>query len=269
MAHSISTIRSTLPPRSPDVRRHRTGWLIALVLGASGCFAPAAQAAKEYLQLFVAEPYLELHIGPGRVYPVTQVVARGESVDVLYRRTEWFRVRTERGIEGWVSERDLSLATLADGTLFKFDFGNRQGFQSHHWEAGLSAGDFGGATLISGYVGRSLNDQLALELTGQQFLGNASNGYTVDLGLAHVFAPEWRISPFVSIGTGLIHVQPKVTLVRQTDRTDQTAFVGAGLRYYWTRRFFVRGEYRTHMVFTSRNANEEIDEWKLGLAFFY
>jgi hypothetical protein len=240
-----------------------------LFIGAAGCFAPAAQAAREYLQLFVTEPYLELHIGPGRGYPITQVVARGDSVDVLYRRTEWFRVRTERGIEGWVTERDLALATLADGSAFKFDFGNRAGYQSHRWEVAIETGDFGGATLISAALARSLNEQLAVELTGQQFLGSSSTGYTVDLGLTHVFAPEWRLSPFVSIGAGLIHVQPKATLVRQPDRNDQTAFVGAGLRYYWTRRFFLRGEYRTHKVFTSRNANEEIDEWKLGLAFFY
>jgi len=59
------------------------------------------------------------------------------------------------------------------------------------------------------------------------------------------------------------------TLVVPADRTDQTAYAGAGLRFYVTRRFFVRAEYRTHMVFTSRNENEEIDEWKIGLAFFY
>ena len=42
-----------------------------------------------------------------------------------------------------------------------------------------------------------------------------------------------------------------------------------GLRFYLTRRFFLRGEYRHHLVFTSRNANEEINEWKLELAFFF
>jgi hypothetical protein len=269
LAHSISTTRSIPPSRSTDARRPRVAWLAAWLVCAAGLFAPAAEAARETLQLFVAEPYLELHIGPGRRYPVTQVVARGESVDVLYRRTEWFRVRTERGVEGWVAERDLSLATLADGSPFKFDFGDRAGFMSHHWEGGVTMGDLGGATLISAYASRSLTNQLAVELTASQFLGSASNGYLADIGLAHVFAPEWRLSPFVSIGTGIITVQPKTTLVQQQDRTDPSAFVGAGLRWYWTRRFFVRGEYRTHKVFTSRNANEEIDEWKLGLAFFY
>jgi len=41
------------------------------------------------------------------------------------------------------------------------------------------------------------------------------------------------------------------------------------VRYYLTRRFFLRGEYKSHMVFTKRNANEEVDEWKLGFAFFF
>ena len=98
---------------------------------------------------------------------------------------------------------------------------------------------------------------------------NASNGYTLDIGLTHIFRPEWRLSPFVSIGTGVLYIEPKSTLVLPGDRTEQTAYAGGGLRFYLTRRFFVRGEYRSHMVFTSRNENEEIDEWKLGLAFFF
>jgi hypothetical protein len=244
-------------------------WLAAFALFAALVVAWPSHAAEEYLQLFVTEPYLELHLGPGRGYPVTQVVARGEAVDVLYRRTEWFRVRSDRGVEGWASQRDLIKATLADGSPFRFNLGDRAGFTSHRWESGVMAGDYGGATLISAYLSRSFNEQLALELTGSQFLGNASNGYTLDIGLAHVFLPEWRLSPFVTLGTGILYVEPKGTLVVPADRTDQTAYAGAGIRFYVTRRFFLRAEYRTHMVFTSRNENEEIDEWKLGLAFFY
>lgn len=249
------------------LRIHR--WLAAFALFAALVVAWPSRAAAEYLQLFVTEPYLELHLGPGRGYPVTQVVPRGEAVDVLYRRTEWFRVRSDRGVEGWASQRDLIKATLADGSPFRFNLGDRAGFTSHRWESGVMAGDYGGATLISAYLSRSFNEQLALELTGSQFLGNASNGYTLDIGLAHVFLPEWRLSPFVTLGTGILYVEPKGTLVVPADRTDQTAYAGAGIRFYVTRRFFLRAEYRTHMVFTSRNENEEIDEWKLGLAFFY
>src|SRR5688500_18034811 len=60
--------------------------------------AAKLEAEKEKLQqVFVSEPYLELASGPGRGYPVFHVVERDESVDVLYRRTDWFKVRTERG----------------------------------------------------------------------------------------------------------------------------------------------------------------------------
>jgi hypothetical protein len=250
-------------------------WVAACLLA---CLAPlvrpayAAEAdadAARYVQLFITEPYLELHLGPGRGYPVVQVVPRGESVDVLYRRTDWFRVRSARGIEGWASAAEITRSQLADGSPFRFSLGDRAGFTSHSWEAGVLAGDYGGATLISAYVSRAFNEQLSLELTGSQFLGNASNGYTLDLGLSHIFMPTWRLSPFVTLGTGMVHVSPKGTLVVPADRTDQTAYAGAGVRFYVKRRFFLRAEYRTHMVFTSRNENEEIDEWKIGLAFFY
>ena len=73
----------------------------------------------------------------------------------------------------------------------------------------------------------------------------------------------------LTLGGGAIRIEPKSTLVLPEDRTDQTAYAGAGLRFYLTRRFFVRAEYRHPMVFTSRNENEEIEEWKLSFAFFF
>jgi hypothetical protein len=225
--------------------------------------------AKEYLQVFVTAPYLELHTGPGRGFPVTQVVSRDDSIDVLKRRTDWFKVRTERGVEGWASQRDMLQTVLADGTAFTFPLGDRAGFTAHRWEMGVFAGDYGGATLVSGFASYSFNSQMAAELSIGQFLGNASNGTLVDLGLTHVFLPEWRFSPFVSLGTGLVVVDPKGTLVAPLDREDQTAYVGGGVRFYLTRRFFLRGEYKSHVVFTSRDDNEEVDEWKLGFAFFF
>jgi hypothetical protein len=230
---------------------------------------PAMSREKERLQVFVTAPYLELRSGPGRGYPVFNVVERDESVRVLFRRTDWFRVRTERGVEGWAAQRDMLRTVLADGTPFKFDLGDRAGFTAHNFEMGIFAGNYGGATLVSAYTSYSFNSQLAAELSVGQFLGKFSNGVTGDLGLTHVLVPEWRFSPFLMLGTGLVHVSPKATLVQPTERTDQTAYVGGGVRYYLTRRFFVRAEYKSHVVFTKRNANEEVDEWKLGFAFFF
>lgn len=266
-------VRSTTTTRLPSALRSSTSAVLQfLAFALAGICADACLAAgrdERLQQLFIAEAYLELHEGPGRGYAVTQVVPRGDAIDVLYRRTEWFRVRTTRGVEGWAHQREMQKTLLADGSQFTFDLGNREGFTSHDWEMGAFAGDYGGATLISAYISRSFNDQLQVEVTGSQFLGNASNGYTAEIGLAHVFRPEWRISPLLTLGGGMIWIKPKSTLVLPGDRSDQTAYAGAGLRFYVTRRFFMRAEYRHHVVFTSRNENEEINEWKLGLAFFF
>jgi hypothetical protein len=230
---------------------------------------PAVSAAREYLQLFVKEPYLELHTGPGRGYPVFHVVARDESIDVLFRRTDWFKVRTEHGVEGWASQTEMLKTVLADGTPFHFEIGDRAGFSEHRYELGIFAGEYGGANLISAYWSVSLNRQLAVELAGGQFLGRFSNGEIGDLGFAHVLMPESRWSPLLMLGTGIVHTEPKGTLVTPSNRTEQTAYVGGGIRYYLTRRFFLRGEYKAHYIFTRRNQNEEADEWKLGFAFFF
>lgn len=265
MAHSISTTRSTPTFRS-------TSALPVIACLAAMCTVHAAAAADAPVQLselVVTQPYLELHEGPGRGYAITQVVPRGDSFEVQYRRTEWFRVRTQRGVEGWAHEREILKTLLPDGSPFSINLGNRAGFTSHRWEIGSSVGDYGGATLIGAFGSFSFNDQLKAELTGSQFLGNASNGWSAEVGLAHIYRPEWRISPLLTLGAGIIKITPKSTLVLPEDRLDQTAYAGAGARFYLTRRFFLRGEYRHHMVFTSRNENEEIEEWKLSFAFFF
>jgi len=230
---------------------------------------PTMSHAREYLQLFVTEPYLELRTGPGRGYPVFQVVEREGSVDVLFRRTDWFKVRTERGVEGWAAAADMQKTVLADGSPFKFDVGNLAGFSAHNYEMGVLVGEYGGANGLSAYAAAFFNPQLSIEGTLGQFLGRYSNGVWGDLGLAHVFVPDARWSFFVTLGIGEVHIEPKATLVQPANRNEATAYVGGGLRLYLTRRFFLRGEYKAHYIFTTRNQNEEVDEWKLGLAFFF
>lgn len=275
MARSTTTTRSH--PRHPceqgkDLTRRpqRPAHAAALALAALlAVLAPAVGAAREYLQVFVAAPYLELHTGPGRGYPVFHAVPRDQSVDVLFRRTDWFKVRTERGVEGWASQADMLKTVLADGSAFKFELGDQAGFSSHRYELGVFAGEYGGANLLSTYWSVSLTPQMAVEAAAGQFLGRFSNGETGDLGFAHVISPDTRWSPLLLIGVGIVHTEPKATLTTPSNRTEQTAYVGGGIRYYLTRRFFMRAEYKAHYIFTKRNQNEEADEWKMGFGFFF
>ncbi len=228
-----------------------------------------AHHAHHQVQVFVRTPYLELRTGPGRGYPVFDVVKQGDSVLVLFRRTQWLKVRTRRGVEGWASEDDMRRTVLADGEPLPLPVGTRAGFTSHRFEMGAFAGAYGGASLVSAYTSYSFNPQLALEASVGQFLGRYSNGVTADIGFTHVPMPQWRLSPFLMIGMGVLHVEPKATLVRPADRTEETAYVGGGLRFYLTRSVFLRAEYKTHVVITTQNRNQVEDEWKLGFAVFF
>ena len=61
----------------------------------------------------------------------------------------------------------------------------------------------------------------------------------------------------------------KATLATPVDRSDEVGYYGAGARFYLTRRFFLRGDFRKYVVFTRTNENEVNEEWRLGFGFFY
>ncbi len=226
-------------------------------------------ADDEYRTVSVAEAYLELRTGPGRGYPIYHVVDRGESVDIIKRRTDWFLVRTDRGKEGWVDRGQMELTLQTTGSSLSFSQANQEDFTNAKWETGVLAGDFGGANIVSLYGGYSLNPNVSIEVWGSQILGNFSNGWMASANVVHEAWPDWRISPFFTLGGGVIHTSPKSTIVQGEDRTDQVAHVGAGFRVYATRRFVLRAEFKSYVVFTSRDENEEVEEWKVGFAFFF
>jgi hypothetical protein len=217
----------------------------------------------------VADPYLEMHTGPGRGYPIFHVVDRGENVSIIMQRTDWYLVRDEQGDEGWVDREQMELTLKPDGSEVDFKRATIEDFTNAKWELGLLAGDFGGANIVSLYGGYSLNPYVSVEVWGSQILGNFSNGWMGSVNVVHEAFPEWRISPFFTLGAGVIHIKPKSTIVQGEDRTDQIGHVGAGFRIYATRRFVLRAEYKSYVVFTSRDDNEEVEEWKVGFAFFF
>jgi hypothetical protein len=233
------------------------------------CTAIAAATDSDGLEVIVVDPYLELRTGPGRGYPIVQVVQRGGKVRILMRRTDWFHVRDSDGREGWVHRSQIAETLVPTGARIEINDPAREDFGAHRREVGVLLGDFGGANVITAYGAYAFNAHLSGAVAVSQVLGSFSDGQIVALGLTHVFRPDWRIQPFASMDTGLIRIKPKSTLVQAPDRTDQLAYVGVGVRAYLARRFILRGEYNKYVVFTDRDNNEEANEWKIGFAFFF
>jgi hypothetical protein len=228
-----------------------------------------ATGAEQSLEVVIAEPYIELRSGPGKGFPIFYVAERGERVAILKRRTEWYKIELGRGADGWVHERQLVTTLGLDGTPFDVPELAFDDYAERRWEAGVLYGDFGGANAISAYGAVSLTPNLSAELSIEQVLGRFADSTLATLSVVHLFYPDRRASPYFTLGTGSIHTEPKATLVATVDRTDSLALVGAGARVYLARRFVFRAEYKSYVVFTSRDDNEEIREWKAGLSFFF
>ena len=96
----------------------------------------AAGAERQHREVTIADPYIELHTGPGGGYPIFFVAERGEQIALLMRRTEWFKVRVARGQEGWVHFEQLTTTghpqtvTDADGGRSATRLTNEPGIDS-------------------------------------------------------------------------------------------------------------------------------------------
>lgn len=243
--------------------------LLTAVLLLGTLHTVAAAAASGAGPVVVQDPYLELRSGPGRGFPVFHVVDRGASVELLRRRTDWIKVRGSDRVEGWVHRSQLERTLTPGGEPVTLPGPSPEARTEHRWEVGLVTGGLEGASLVGVQAAWAATPTLQVRADAAQVLGDYSNGWLGTVGVAHVFAPHWRVSPFVGIGGGVLHVEPKATLVQPDDRTDSTAYAGLGLRGYLTNRFLLQAEYRQFVVFTSRDDNEEIDEWTVSFVYFF
>jgi hypothetical protein len=241
--------------------------LLALLLLLQAFNVTLVEAKDRYVEVVVTDPFLEMHSGPGRGYPVVYVVGRDETVTVLFSRTDWYKVRAPRGQEGWVRRADLSRTVLASGEPAPIP--PYPDFASHRWEFGAGYGVFNHENLVTTYGDFGLTDSLDIELVLQQALGTIDNRYMASIGLRHTFVPEWKwFSPTAGVGTAYQYIDNK-SPPQPIERHNQMAYVSLGVRGFITRRFMWRADWRKYDVFTNQDQTEEPEEWKLALAVFF
>lgn len=248
------------------------GLLAGLLLCAQASAVP--NPFKKYQpEVVVSDPYVEMHTGPGRGYPVHYVAGQGDKVTLLKRKTDWFKVRLPRGSfdtkEGWVHISQLEHTLDLDGNPLVVPKTGMEAFASRRWEFGLGGGSIDGAATINASLAFNIVPQVGVQGEVAQILGDYSDGY---MGSVSVFLrpfPQSRFSPFFNIGTGYIHIQPQTTIVQALDLNDEIVHAGLGADFYVSRKFMLRMEYRRHTVLTSRDDNEELNQWKAGFSVFF
>ena len=226
---------------------------------------PAAAAEK----VEVADPYIELHTGPGRSYPVFYVAGRHEWVEIRLRHTDWFLVRTENGKEGWVPRKQIEATLTQIGTKTTFRDILVEDYLRRRLEFGAAWGHFKSEPMLKIWTAYNFTDVLAVEATGGQVAG-AFSGTTlwhVNL-LAEPFS-DWRLSPFVGIGLGRLINIPNATLVGAIPANARMADATIGLRYHLGERFLARLDYTQYLAYIADNRTDQYRAVTIGLGFFF
>lgn len=227
--------------------------------------------ADENVQVQIQQPYIDLHSGPAGGFPIIYVAAKNEWITVLKRRTNWFKVETDKGVQGWVKQDALHLTQSSIGQAVKLSDGSFESFAQRDFEFGAMGGSFEGVPSMTVFADWVATENLVAGLSVTQALGDLSENQFFLVRVQHTTFPEWRVSPYVTLGAGQIRTKPRANLVQSGDeaRTSDLLAAGLGLRYYIAQNFMLKLEYQHLQALTNRDENEDLEQWKLGFAVFF
>ena len=231
--------------------------------------AQDGKESKTYEKLQVADPYLEMHTGPGRSYPVFHVAAREEWVEIRLRFTDWYKVRTESGKEGWVHRAQLERTLTAAGEQKSFRDMALADYLHRRLELGAAWGEFHSEPMLKIWTSYRMSDTLSVEAAIGQVQGTFSG---TDFWHVSVLAEPWsdkRLSPFVGIGVGKFKNIPNESLVGAIVTNANLANVVLGARWYLTDRFVARLDYSFYTAFVADTRSTEYRAITAGLSFFF
>ena len=257
--------------RSLVPNRWRLALLQVLACVTLGLLGPGASlstpAAAEKVQ--ITDPYIELRTGPGRGYPVFHVAPRAEWIELLMRHTDWFKVRTADGREGWVNRQQLETTLTEAGTGKAFRDVLLDDYLQRKLELGAAWGQFKGEPMLKVWTAYRFSDALSIEGTIGQVQGLYSG---TDFWHVNLNVEPWsdqRLSPFFGIGVGGFKNIPNSSLVGATTTSANLANGAIGLRYHIGERFVARLDYSIYTAFLADTGSAEYKAVTLGLAFFF
>lgn len=247
----------------------RIGRALFIVFGVVISAVLSEQAiATDKPQLLIEVPFVELRSGPGGGYPVVNVVEKNDTVTVLIKRTHWLKVEDKRGQQGWFHQ-DALLEISQQGQAFALGETDYRDYQKRNWEASVMFGDFNGANYYNLGLGFFFSPVISAELSAAKSQGEVANNDMFELLLQSQPFPDFTVSPYFSIGAGIITTTPHSVLADSFERENTFVSSAVGAKYYLARNFVLRAEYKYGLVLTDRDVNEEIKLWKLGFSMFF
>ncbi len=254
--------------------------------------APQA-ATKTPMKLEVIDPYVDMHTGPGRGYPVFHVIEQGETIEILTRRPDWYEIRSNNGKTGWTKASQISRTLQPTGVPVDLPTVGHGDYLRNGWRVGFTGGqiangDIKGADTFSVNAGYRPLSWLGTELEGGKIYSTKVSGEYYGLNvLIEPFPlwnalleplarwdinakalPNWKLTPYLLFGAGKMSLdaQPQHTELG-FDRSSHYNYA-LGASYYLARNFVIRGEYRWYSV-SATDDTVKLEEWKIGFSTFF
>ena len=246
------------------------GWMVLLSLA-----APARAQLQPPLTVPIRDAYVELHTGPGRGYPVFHVAARGERVELLLRHTDWVKLRTERGQQGWARRAALASTLAAAGITPGWrdaivdSLASIDTLPGGRLEVGAAWGRFEAEPMLELWARWRAAEGVSVQLAVGQVQGLYSG---TDLWRLNLTFDPWsdrRWSPYLAVGVGGFTDLPNLSLVDATRTDAKLANAGVGLRGHLGPRLVLRGEWTLYTAFLSDRRTREYRALTAGLSFFF
>jgi hypothetical protein len=217
----------------------------------------------------VTAPFIELHTFPGRGYPVFFVAARGEWLAILLRHTDWFKVRTSGGKEGWVTRASLESTLTEAGGQQTFRDVLLDDYLARRVELGAGYGRFHSEPMVKFWLSYRVSDTLSFESTLAQVQGVFSGTTLWHVNLQAEPWSDQRFSPFAGIGIGRFDNIPNQSLVNNDKTNARLADAIIGARYHLSDRFMLRADYAIYTAFVSDQRSLEYRAATAGISFFF
>ena len=238
---------------------------LCLWLMSGTTLAHAAQTQK----VRIADPYIDVRTGPGRGYPVFHVVEQGAWIELIKRRTQWIKVRTPRGRSGWVNRQQLARTLDGTGQYVALEDVSQEDYFRRHGEVAAMLGELDGVNALTVTAGFAFTENLQLDLSWTEAQSELASNRLASIGIQHHMFPRWRLSPYVLMGAGMVDIEPRTVLVKPQSQSNRSVHAGLGLRFYLTRSFVFRTEYRNYVILTDTNDNDELEEWRAGFGVLF
>jgi len=249
---------------------------LAKVIVLAALFSPAkARAAAEeedaFARVIVAET--ELRAGPGVSHRVIYRAHRGETFLIESRETSgfWLQVTMADGRTVYVLGDTVEAVAVSEDAP---DAPSKPGFfappalQEAH--AGFAL--MGGVYDRDGYVELKPAYVLAPAIAVEPFIGLSlkTDSQRVVYGLAGTLnlAPDWAVAPFMSIGFGGMHEEPKDEHGVRNSRNWFQARAGGGLLVSLRWRVLLRLE-ASNMVLYTEDAYQNVQTYIAGLGTYF